>query len=164
MKYQPKTVVIDWLNTIWKTNLPYQCKYIACYLRSFMNSQQDIAWPSYARMVAETGLSKATIARYLTILENEKWIVRDRGCKGKNTTYTACFPTSLTQRLVSERDKVVSHRDKGSLRERHELNNRINNEINNKGKSSRSLKKRTTMSPMANLTDTSWADHLIDEN
>ena len=131
MKHHPKTIVIDWLNTIWETGLPYQSKYLACYLRKFMNSQHDMAYPSYARIIQETGLSRATIARYMKVLEDEKWIIRDTGNVGKNTTYTACFPTSITERLVSERDQLVSHRDLTSIRERPELNKEVNNELNN---------------------------------
>jgi len=133
MKHPPKTVVIDWLNTIWETNLPYQAKYLACYLRKFMNSHNDMAYPSYARIIHETGLSRSTIARYMETLEEEGWIVRDKGNVGKNTTYTACFPTSVTQRLVSERPELVSQGHSTSVRETHELNKELNKEVNNSG-------------------------------
>lgn len=123
MNHPPKTVVVDWLNTIWETNLPYQSKYLACYLRKFMNAQHDMAYPSYARIIHETGLSRMTVSRYLKALEDEGWLVRDRGNVGKNTTYTACFPTSITQRLVSERAPTSTTQSKTSIREVHELNN-----------------------------------------
>lgn len=131
MKHPPKNIVVDWLNTIWETNLPYQAKYLACYLRKFMNSQHDMAYPSYARMIHETGLSRSSISRYMEVLESEGWVIRDRGSKGKNTTYTACFPTSVTEKLVSERNQVVSERHTTSVRETHELNKEVNNKVNN---------------------------------
>jgi len=123
MKHPPKTVVVDWLNTIWETDLPYQSKYLACYLRKFMNSQHDMAYPSYARIIHETGLSRMTVSRYLERLEQEGWIARNRGHKGKNTEYTACFPASITERLVSEGVSTSITESKTSIREVHELNN-----------------------------------------
>jgi hypothetical protein len=68
-------------------------------------------------------------------LEEEEWIVRDKGHLGKNTTYTACFPTSVREGLVSERDGLVSQGHSTSVREGHELNKELNKEVNNKGKS-----------------------------
>jgi hypothetical protein len=52
--------VINWMNCVWKSNLPPYCKYLASYLRKFMNDEQDIAWPSYARIIHETGLSRGS--------------------------------------------------------------------------------------------------------
>ena len=92
MKYPPKTVVVAWMNTIWKTDLPSNSKLIACYLRSYMNDKKDIAWPSYATITGETGLSKATVAKYLNVLDEEGWIARNRGHQGKNTEYIATIP------------------------------------------------------------------------
>lgn len=123
MKHPPKNIIVDWLNTIWLTDLPYQSKYLACYLRKFMNSQHDMAYPSYARIIHETGLSRMTVSRYLTVLEDEGWLVRDRGHKGKNTTYTVCFPSSITEVLVSERAATSITQSTTSIREVHELNN-----------------------------------------
>lgn len=90
------TGVINWLNCIWLTDLPSNSKYVACYLRKFMNDNQDMAWPSYARMIQETGLSRATISKHLSILESEGWIQRERE-NGENTTYIAKLPKQLEQ-------------------------------------------------------------------
>lgn len=83
--------VINWMNCIWKSKLPPYCKYLAAYLRKFMNDEQDIAWPSYARIIHETGLSRATVAKYLGVLEQSEWIIRDHETRN-NTTYIATLP------------------------------------------------------------------------
>ena len=90
------TGIINWMNCIWLTDLPSNSKYLACYLRKFMNDNQDMAWPSYARMIEETGLSRATVAKYLKLLEEEGWIQRERE-NGENTTYIAKLPQALEQ-------------------------------------------------------------------
>ena len=90
------TGIINWMNCIWLTDLPSNSKYLACYLRKFMNDNQDMAWPSYARMIEETGLSRATVAKYLKLLEEEGWIQRERE-NGENTTYIAKLPRALEQ-------------------------------------------------------------------
>ena len=128
MDYPPKTVVIDWINTIWETDLPPYSKYLACYLRKFMNSKHDMAWPSYSRIIHETGLSRMTVSRYLGKLEQEGWIIRSRGRKGKNTEYTACFPSSITERLANNSgstSQVLSSTSQilSSTSQVHELNN-----------------------------------------
>ena len=136
MKHPPKVVVVDWLNTVWETDLPYQSKYLACYLRKFMNSQHDMAWPSYSRMIAETGLSRATIAKYLTVLDEAGWIVRERGSPNQNTRYIVSFPqaisdlqSSLSSELGSSSGElgVVQEVNLGSSPAKHELNKVINN-------------------------------------
>lgn len=112
MKAPPKVVPLDWMEAIWSTKLSSNSKLLACYLRSFMNSKSDMAWPSYARIIAETGLSRATVAKYLEQLESEGWIARNRGHKGKNTEYTATIPDAIQAELSSLGAKLVE--DSGS--------------------------------------------------
>lgn len=111
------TGIINWMNCIWLTDLPSNSKYLACYLRKFMNDNQDMAWPSYARMIEETGLSRATVAKYLKLLEQEGWIQRERE-NGENTTYIAKLPLALEQgvkNLDSSLTELVQQVNKGSL-------------------------------------------------
>lgn len=86
--------IVNWMNCIWLTDLPANAKYLACYLRKYMNDNQDMAWPSYARMIEETGLSRQSIAKYLEVLEEEGWVMREREF-GKNTVYTAVLPKAI---------------------------------------------------------------------
>ena len=105
-KYPVKRIdsaVIDWLNAIWLTDLPPNAKYLACYLRKFMNAYHDTAWPSYSRIIEETGLARSTVAKYLKLLETEQWLIREPGNSNKNTVYTACLP-----RVVEEQVKEFS--------------------------------------------------------
>lgn len=95
MRHAPKTVVIDWLNTIWKTDLPPNAKYIAAYLRRFMNDEKDMAWPSLARIRGETGLTQPTVLKYLGLLEREGWISRERGGPTTSTKYYARLPKKI---------------------------------------------------------------------
>lgn len=78
-----------------------------------MNSNNDIAWPSYARIVNETGLSKSTVAKYLKILDEEGWIERDSGDSTTNTVYIASLPKNIND-AVKEFDNTIQKHLKGS--------------------------------------------------
>ncbi len=140
MQKPPRNIVVDWLNTIWTTELPPHSKYLACYLRKFMNAHNDMAYPGYERMESETGLSRATIAKYLEILEKEGWIARERGGRNKSTRYIAVFPKTLESKIKSLGDelykggKSLNHDiksladDEKSLGAKQELNKRTKQE------------------------------------
>ena len=108
MMRKSSTNIIDWLNCIWLTNLPANSKYLACYLRKFMNSNHDMAWPSYARIIEETGLSRATVAKYLKILESEGWIKRESGNSTSNTVYYALLPEIISEEVRGLDDRIQS--------------------------------------------------------
>lgn len=91
--------MINWLNCVWESDLPPYSKYLACYLRKFMNDNQDMAWPSYDRMTYETGLARATVNKYLNTLESYGFLQIDRGKQHKNTVYMATFPTKLQDHI-----------------------------------------------------------------
>jgi hypothetical protein len=74
MKHPPRNIVIDWLNTVWSTDLPSNAKLVACNLRRYMNSQHDMAWPSVARIAGECGISEQTVRKHLKILCAEGWL------------------------------------------------------------------------------------------
>ncbi len=113
MMRKSSTDIINWLNCIWLTDLPANSKYLACYLRKFMNSNHDMAWPSYARIIEETGLSRATVAKYIKILESEGWINRQSGNSTTNTVYFAVLPKIINDE-VKEFDDRIQARLKGS--------------------------------------------------
>jgi DNA-binding transcriptional ArsR family regulator len=95
--------VISWLDCIWKTELPSASKLVAAYLRSYMNSKHDMAWPSLSRIVKETGLGQSTVCKHLEVLESSGWIKRNRGHGGsvtKSTEYIACFPVSWEKAIA----------------------------------------------------------------
>lgn len=108
MMRKSSTNIINWLNCIWLTDLPANSKYLACYLRKFMNSNHDMAWPSYARIIEETGLSRATVAKYLKILESEGWIKRESGNSTSNTVYYALLPEIISEEVRGLDDRIQS--------------------------------------------------------
>lgn len=100
--------VFNWIKLIQKSKeLPYQAKYLAHYLSTFMNAHNDMAYPSQARIISETGMSQSTVNRYLAVLEEQGWIIRDKGNSRRTTRYTTDIPNSLMMRLSSEMDSVT---------------------------------------------------------
>lgn len=90
--------MINWMNCIWKGDLPSNSKLIAAYLRSHMNDQHDIAWPSLTTIQGKTGLSRATVVKYIDVLCDSGWLIRDRESR-KSTTYIAAFPKSIEEHV-----------------------------------------------------------------
>jgi hypothetical protein len=130
MKHPPRNIAIDWLNTIWTTSLSPNAKFVACNLRRYMNSQNDMAWPSNSRIQGETGLSESSVRRALHILRDEGWI-SDTGHSELGTIkYQACVP-SMSGGGVTVTG--VSHRQPGGVTQTPKLNNELNNTLS-KGK------------------------------
>lgn len=155
---------VDWLNSIWESDIPHQCKYLACYLRKFMNRQSAKAWPSYKRIIDETGLSRMTVSRYMKALEDAGWIIRQKGRTGKNTIYIAKIPEGKAVKVVPDSDHVVSEGYQvvsegylSSTTQVHELNKGINNIIISKTKG----KRVGSADTLKLLTDRTWSDHLL---
>lgn len=89
------TSVIDWLELIWKTELPSNSKYVASYLRTYMNMKRDLCWPSVGRISKETGLSEQTVRAHIKRLEAAGWLEVDRsegGHSGTTNRYKASVP------------------------------------------------------------------------
>ena len=89
------TSVIDWLELIWKTELPSNSKYVASYLRTYMNMKRDLCWPSVGRISRETGLSEQTVRAHIKKLEAAQWLEVDRsdgGHSGTTNRYKATVP------------------------------------------------------------------------
>ncbi len=72
-----------------------------------------MAWPSYARIIEETGLSRAMVAKYIKILEQEGWIKRESGNSTTNTVYFAVLPEIISDE-VKEFDDRIQLKLKGS--------------------------------------------------
>ncbi len=83
---------IQWRDAAVSSDLPPYAKYLVLYLTTFMNGGRDVAWPSQARIIAETGLSSATVNKYLGVLAEDGWLSRNRGGGRKNTRYTTSIP------------------------------------------------------------------------
>lgn len=138
MKHTPKLLPLDWMEAIWSTEIPSNSKLLACYLRSFMNAKSDMAWPSYSRIIAETGLKRSTVAKHFNILEEEGWIARNRGRKGKNTEYIATIPKKITNvmgsalnELGSAPDELCSSPDELEVVHQTHSNKQVNKQVIN---------------------------------
>ena len=87
--------VVDWLELIWKIDLPSNSKYVASYLRTYMNMKRDLCWPSVGRISKETGLSEQTVRSHIKKLEAAGWLTVDRsegGHSGTTNRYKATIP------------------------------------------------------------------------
>ena len=133
MKHPPREVKVaylDWQQIIIKeTDLPASAKLIAVCLAMYMNRGKDVAWPSLATIQGNTSLSRATVCKYLDLLDSEGWISRQRGGPiTGSTTYTITYPESLEEQFKglgsSTPERLGSTRDGlGSPPSKPELNN-----------------------------------------
>lgn len=90
--------VIDWLECIWQSDLPPHSKFLAAYLRTYMNSKRSLAWPSVKRIARETSLSKPTVLKYLNVLEEQQWLTIERtdgGASSMTNRYKVRLPSTL---------------------------------------------------------------------
>lgn len=82
----------NWMNAIWGSDLPFHAKGIAAFLRSHMHNNKGFAHPSYSRMQKRLGITRATLAKYLDVLELNGWITRKRGSYTSATSYYIAIP------------------------------------------------------------------------
>ena len=136
MEYKPRNIIIDWLNTIWESDLPSNAKLVACFLRKHMNSQNDMAWPSLGTIAGKTGLSKPTVIKNLRLLESEGWLTTQKGgvFDGKNTSsvYYARFP-KLIEEAQKQAIDTIQGGGKGALPHKGDLLGVVK-EVNHGGK------------------------------
>lgn len=105
MKHPPRNIVIDWLNTIWETDLPPSSKLVACCLRRYMNAQNDMAWPSVARITGECGFkSERTTQEHLKTLCSEGWLQ----VKGKSNSGTIIYQTATPAKFAPPRNDCTT--------------------------------------------------------
>jgi len=112
MKHPPRNIdqsCFDWQKIILKkTDLPYQSKYLALYLASYMNMNRDFAYPGLRTIERETGMSHATVLKYLDLLVSEGWIGKQSGTRETSNRYWIAFPEGVGQEAtyVSSGEKV----------------------------------------------------------
>ena len=111
MEYPVKQIGIkhlDWIGLIMSTELPSYAKLLAHTLATYMNRDQDMAWPSLSRIEHESSLSRSTTCKYLSMLETEGWLIRERGHMGKNTRYIIGFPVVVEEAISSASHELAS--------------------------------------------------------
>lgn len=89
--------------------------YMGLYLATYMNSHQEMAWPSHARIQAQTKLSKSTVIKYLKELEEAGWLITKRKAVSVQTTggVQACnrYYINIPEKVVREATLL----DKGGI-------------------------------------------------
>lgn len=127
----------NWIKLIHRSSLNPNAKYLAHYLSTFMNLHQDMAWPSYARIIAETGLARSTVSKYLDDLERKGWLIRHRGNSTKTTEYVVSIPEAAIASAVGSTSGELGSTPRelgstsGELGVVRQANS--NNKVNNKG-------------------------------
>ena len=81
-----------WLNAIWESDLPANSKFIAAFLRRYMNDIRDSAWPSLKTISEKTGLTKKTVLKYISILEEKDYLIKESGNRTTSNRYHAHIP------------------------------------------------------------------------
>jgi len=134
----------NWVQLVKKSDLPANAKYLALYLGTFMNFEQDIAWPSQMRISNETGLSKPTVIKWLAYLDQSGWIIKRNRMKAVETAggvqmrneYLINVPEKVVKKLndlhqggKSDDERGLNESPKGV--KQFNTNNNINNNINN---------------------------------
>lgn len=71
---QALSPLFTWRSAICKSDLPAPSRHVALVLSLHMSELGDSCYPSQARLVRETGLSRRTVQRHLDKLEEEGWI------------------------------------------------------------------------------------------
>jgi len=139
----------NWIQLIKKSELPANAKLISFYLSTFMNAEQDIAWPSQSRIAGETGISEPTVRKYLALLAEKQWLIikknghilSDGRQNYHHNEYLINIPEQRVRALLSDmsrgktgdEQRVNSQRAEG--KELTTNNNRNNNRSNNRYKS-----------------------------
>jgi hypothetical protein len=130
MKHPPRNIdqsCFDWQKIILKkTDLPYQSKYLALYLASYMNMNRDFAYPGLRTIERETGMSHPTVLKYMGLLVSEGWIGKQAGTRSETNRYWITFPDGVGK----EATYVTSEEKVGSEVTR---NNNTNNNTLSKG-------------------------------
>lgn len=96
-----------WLNAIWKSELPSQSKLLAAYLRRFMNDDSDMAYPSLSRISCETSQARPTVVKYLNVLEEKGFLLKESGNSKRSNRYISNLPCDA---LGSKRGELPSKR------------------------------------------------------
>ncbi|MFW6369361.1 MAG: conserved phage C-terminal domain-containing protein [Myxococcota bacterium] len=96
-----------------ESDLPPTERLVAIALGNHAN-EDGVCWPSWDRLKQTTGLSRASIGRSLSALEERGWIRKEHRLDeyGRLRSCTYVFTVELG---VSQRDPTVSQRDVGGL-------------------------------------------------
>ena len=126
MKHPPRNIVIDWLNTIWSTDLPPNAKLIACNLRRYMTGGKEMAYPGVRKIAGECGITDRTVQKMLKLLTEEGWLINNGQSHLMTTIYACSLPPEIDSppKLMTQPPEMIS-------------DNKVINKVNTLSKGSR---------------------------
>jgi hypothetical protein len=130
MNHPPRNIdmtCFSWVKLVLKTDLPSQAKFLGLYLSTYMNLNQDMAFPSLKRIEGETGLAHATVLKYMGVLVEEGWLIKQSGNAVTSNRYWINIP-NITDIRVGQEATYVNSGEKVGHRATSN-NNRITNTI-----------------------------------
>ena len=121
----------NWVKLVLSSELPFMSKGICMYLSTYMNMEQQVAWPSRARIEAELGISRGALNKHLDLIEEAGWISRERGDAKTSTRYYIKFPENIEiQLLGSSPDELGSSPDELGVVHEVNTNKQVNKQTN----------------------------------
>jgi len=121
MNHPPRDIdmtCFNWVKLILKTDLPANAKFVGLYLSTYMNLNQDMAFPSLRRIEAETSLSHPSVLKYIGILVDEGWLAKQSGDRVTSNRYWINIPQKVVTevgnlRVGKELTQVISGEEVG---------------------------------------------------
>ena len=98
MNHPPRNIDLtcfNWVKLILKTDLPANAKFIGLYLSTYMNLNQDMAYPGLKRIEAETGLAHAIVLKQIGLLVEEGWLLKQSGNRVSTNQYWINIPSKI---------------------------------------------------------------------
>jgi len=94
--------IFNWRILIFKSDINYHAKYIACYLSTYMNEHGDNCFPSIDRISHESGVSRPTVIKYIQELKSEGWLEsKKKGFDGQSWAHNQYYP-NVPKKVVKE--------------------------------------------------------------
>ena len=112
-------------------NLSHGAKSMAMFLNTYMNSQNDMAWPGLETIAGRLSISKKTAIKYIDELEEKEYLSRHKRFSA-TCKYSIEYPRSVISTLLED----LHHRSVNSTTpELKDLqpNNQENNQTNKQG-------------------------------
>ena len=104
-----KTRHFQWTELVIDSDMKAHSKYLCLYLATFMNSKQNLAWPSLVRMEHETGLSTPTIMKYLDLAEVAGFLDIEHGDYKTSNRYHSKIPFDVLKDIKHPLLKEVKY-------------------------------------------------------
>ena len=109
--------IFNWRILIFKSNINYHAKYIACYLSTYMNEHGDNCFPSIDRISHESGVSRPTVIKYIQELKERGWLeAKKKGFNGQAWSHNQYYP-NIPKKVVKEINRLLDGGKPHSVRQ-----------------------------------------------